>query len=110
MVIRAHKRFAVCRTASICAGRRKPLDALLIEVSLEGCRLSNLGNRTYKIDELVTIRIDGFVDMDAQVRWLKDGFVGLRLVRALHNAELDRLIRLCRGEFDAPLEQRAYGT
>jgi PilZ domain len=115
LVIRKHKRFAVRRRAQLgCAGR-KLLDALLIELSLEGCRISAVTaskppRKPYSIDQLVSIGIDGFDSRKAHVRWENDGTIGLRFAQPLHNAELDLLIRTCRSEVPVvPLRQVCAG-
>ncbi len=86
------------------------MDGLLIELSLEGCRISNVDERKLGIGEVVTVRIEGEEPLDGCVRWLGDRTLGLRFVRPLHVPALDRLIRSCRGEIHAGPGQRSYGT
>lgn len=110
LVIRAHKRFAVRRQAHLGKTGERAMNGLLIELSLEGCRLSNIDDRKFAVDEVVTVDIDGVEPMEGRVRWLNDRTLGLRFVAPLHIAALDRLIRFCRGEIDddgTPL--RLYG-
>lgn len=111
LVIRAHKRFAVCRKARLRKPGRRFEDALLIELSLDGCRLSKLGPHAFTLDQTVMLRIDGALDpLEGRIRWLgADGMVGLRFLRPLQAAALDRLIRCCRGEAEA-LPAPSYGT
>lgn len=75
---------------------------------MHGCRLGNIDERRFALDETVTLKIPGFDGFEGQVRWVGDGVVGLRFRKAFHAAALERLIRACRGEAqpDAPL--RAY--
>lgn len=104
--IRAHKRFAVCRKIKL----NKNVNGLLIELSLDGCRISLVDAAScFEVDETVTLRVTGTGPIEARVRWLRDGAMGLRFARPLHNAPLEALIRLCRGENDPPVQQ-AYGT
>lgn len=104
LTIRAHKRFAVCRTASLRKpDKRSDQQALLIELSLLGCRVSNLDPRAFALEQEVSLRVDGAQPLDARVRWLGDGTVGLRFLRPLRSAALDQLVRLCRGEGEAPV-------
>ncbi len=105
LVIRAHKRFAVCRKARLRRPGKRFEDGLLIELSLDGCRVSSLAPASFALDQTVTLRIDGAEQpLEARVRWLGDGMAGLRFLRPLHAAALDGLIRLCRS---APLAREA---
>lgn len=109
MVIRAHKRFAVCQKARLRKPGKRAEEGLLIELSLDGCRISNLASHAFALDQTVTLRIEGAQPLEGRIRWLNDSTVGLRFLQPLRVAALDALIRLCRGEIaEAPL--RAYGT
>jgi hypothetical protein len=111
LIIRAHKRFAVCRPARLRKPGRRFADGLLIELSLDGCRLGNVAAAAgFALGDAVVLRIDGAAPLEARVRWLGEGTIGLRFDRPLHVAALDALIRLCRGEQDAPSSRQAYGT
>lgn len=111
LIIRAHKRFGVCRKAHIERENGDMIEALLIELSLEGCRVGNLAGAEFADGERLTITVPGAEAFAGQVRWQGRGAVGLRLETAFHIAELDHLIRYCRGEFDADGDARdAYGT
>lgn len=97
--IRAHKRFAVCRKIRLGKTGRRGIDGLLIELSLDGCRISHSSKGgSFALDELVVLRVNGTEPIEGYVRWLRDGVVGLRFARPLHNAGLEQLIRLCRSE------------
>lgn len=106
--IRAHKRFAVCRKVRLGKVKRRGIDGLLIELSLDGCRISHGGSPdSFALEDLVVLRIDGVAPIEARVRWSREGTVGLLFARPLHNAGLEDLIRLCR----TPTEPvAAYGT
>jgi hypothetical protein len=111
LIIRAHKRFAVCRGARLCKPGKRAVDGLLIELSLDGCRISNLGADSFAVDQLVTLRVQGAPAIDSRVRWVREGTIGLRFVQPLRAAGLDRLIRVCRGETDTTaVPLRAFGT
>lgn len=106
LFIRKHKRFAVRRMVALSAGdelRR----GLLVEASLEGCRIGGIDTDGLAIGDLVDLRIHGFGTLKAEVRWTQPGVAGLHLVQALHIPELNELIRLCRA---APDDLLAYGT
>ncbi len=106
LFIRRNKRFAVRRMVALStdAGLRH---GLLVEVSLEGCRIGNIDTQGLAIGSQVGLRIHGFGTIAAQVRWTQPGIAGLHLVQAFHIAELNELIRLCRAGSD---DQLAYGT
>jgi hypothetical protein len=108
LTIRKHQRFAVRRMARVCAQGSKWLGGLVVELSLDGCRVGNLKSEGMVIGQQIKLRIEGFGELAAQVRWAEPGLAGLRFARALHMAELDGLLRLCRGE--DMCEMRAYGT
>jgi hypothetical protein len=108
LTIRAHKRFAVCSKVRLRKGRRG-IDGLLIELSLDGCRISHAQAATgFTLDDSLTLHLEGTAPIEARVRWLREGAIGLRFERPLHIAGLEQLILLCRGA--AQPAQRAYGT
>jgi hypothetical protein len=105
--IRAHKRFAVCRRVRLRVPGRRGVDALLIELSLDGCRLSHAGG----LPELgagdpLVLHVPGTDPLTGRVRWARGATLGLRFDQPLHTAALESLIGLCRET--EPL--RAYGT
>ncbi len=106
LFIRKHKRFAVRRMVAISSdeGLRR---GLLVEASLDGLRIGNLDTDGLTIGSTVELRIHGYGTLAAELRWTQPGVAGLRLLRALHIAELNELIRLCRTGSDDLL---AYGT
>lgn len=110
LVIRAHKRFAVCRKASLRKPGKRGVEGLLIELSLEGCRISNVDPQRFEIDQVVTVRIEGAQPFDGRIRWQGEATLGLRFVRPLRFAALDQLIRICRGETGIAEPIRSYGT
>jgi PilZ domain len=99
--IRKHQRFAVRRKASLCPAKGKRRDGLLVELSLEGCRVGITSAEQFAPGEPVKVRIDGYGDLAGEVRWAQAGLAGLRFLRPLHIAELGGLIQLCRGLGDA---------
>ena len=111
MIIRAHKRYAVRRKACLSHGAARAMDGLLIELSLDGCRVSTADEqRRIGIGDVITVHLEGEEPLEGCVRWLGDKVLGLRFVRPLHVSALDRLIRACRGEIPPQSQRRAYGT
>jgi len=107
LVIRAHKRFGVCRSVKVHSEGDEVVDGLLIEVSLEGCRISNIDSDSYATEDVVEIEIADRTSLSGQVRWHHDGMIGLRLMQPLHNGELADLVQFCRGESEVHVAQRA---
>lgn len=98
LVIRRHQRFAVVRKARLHCEEEALPDGLLIEISLEGCRIGNVDDRNFSMGQPLTVGIDGYGDMAGEVRWIGDARIGLHLAQPLHSHELDRLLAVCRGE------------
>ena len=110
LIIRKHQRFAVRHQVSLVCAEVRPRSGLLVEVSLEGCRLALSGSNAIAVEQPVSVRIGGFGTVKATVRWTGDGFVGLRFDAPLHNAELGQLIEVCRPMPGSEETLRAYGT
>ena len=85
----------------------KPVNGLMIELSSEGVRISNLGRPGFVIGEPVTVAIDE-LKFHGKIRWTHDGIAGVRLDNALYSAQLGELIARGRGESCA--DERRYGT
>jgi len=96
LVIRAHKRFGVCRSIALRGRAGVWQSGLLIEVSLEGCRISGIDCRGFAFAERVDVTVDGCPSFCGDIRWLRDGMIGLRLTQPLHHAELASLVHSCR--------------
>ena len=94
--IRTSKRFAVRRPVTLSATPPKPLSGLMIELSSEGCRISNADSTAYMIDQEVTLELDGGERLPGRVRWAHDGFVGVKFVQALRQSELAGLLEVSR--------------
>ena len=108
LTIRSHKRYAVRQIVRLGKVGAKPVSGLMIELSSEGCRISNLGRPGFTIGEPVTVEIDE-LKFRGRIRWTHDGIAGVRLDCALFSAELGELIARGRGESPA-VELRCYGT
>ena len=105
LVIRSHKRFAVRRPAWLRNDDGCKRRGLMIELSSEGCRISNIDSAAYAIDQVVTLHLEGGDRRDGRVRWAHDGFVGVKFAAALRPAELGEMLEASRL---AP--ERCYGT
>jgi hypothetical protein len=91
LTIRSHKRYATRQHVRLRSGRSKAIDGLLIELSAEGIRISNLHGAQFDIGQQVTVAI-GDDDYHGRIRWAHDGIAGVRLDRALHCREIAGLL------------------
>src|SRR6186997_3480618 len=107
LTIRAHRRYAVRQPVRLRRDGGKTLSGLMIELSSEGVRISNLGRPGLAVGEEVTLDVEG-AKLHGYIRWTHDGIAGVRLGRALHPAQLGELIARGRGE--AAAEMALYGT
>ena len=111
LVIRAHERFAVCRQISLWRNRAFAGDGLLIELSLEGCRVSGTGGAPFQEGDQMSFWVDDFGWIAGEVRWSGNRGVGMRFTRRLHQTEMLRLLELCRSETELEEQtSRSYGT
>lgn len=94
--MRSHKRFAIRQEARLRGTSQRALPGLLIELSLDGCRIGNIDASKFALGQAASVLIDGFEPMDVYVRWAKDGCVGLRFQRPLHARALTALVDACR--------------
>jgi hypothetical protein len=97
LTIRAHKRYAVRQPVRLGKTGAKPVSGLMIELSSEGIRVSNLGRPGFMIGEPVTVEIDE-LKFHGKIRWTHDGIAGVRLDNALYSAQLGDLLARGRGE------------
>ena len=102
LVIRANKRFAVRRQVRLLGGTAPNRGGLMIELSSEGCRISNADSLAYVIDQEVTVELDDGERLPGRIRWAHDGFVGVKFASALRQTALAQLLEVSRApEFRA---------
>jgi hypothetical protein len=109
--IRATSRYAMRLPARLtCKAAGPTLRGLLIELSMEGARISNLGNARLDSGDAVLLALDGEHKLNGTVRWAHDGLAGLKLDNPLHIRELETLLDLndARQQQELPLPR--YGT
>lgn len=94
--IRLHQRFAVRRKVLAVRGRGRPVEGLLVELSLHGCRVSGLGRHRFELGGPIRVSLSGFDPLDGEVRWLGEGTVGVRFVRPLTAAQLAEMLTAAR--------------
>ena len=93
---RAEPRFVIERDVDLHLQCGSTLTARLVELSRSGCRISEVGQSGLKSSEIVTLLFHRSLMLEASVRWCSHGFAGMRLLRPLHEAELDALVALSR--------------
>ncbi len=103
--IRARKRYAVRQEISLHKAEGRRTQGLLIELSSEGCRISNLKRGECVAGDTVTVEI-GEVNLPGRVYWAHDGVAGVRLDNALFSSQLADLVAIGRCES----EIARYGT
>jgi hypothetical protein len=97
LIIRAHKRYAVRHPVRLGAPGTPATAGLLIELSAEGCRISQLGGGTFEPGQRVVVHV-GQVALPGRIRWAHDGLAGVRLDNALRRDQFAELVALARGE------------
>lgn len=98
LVIREHSRFAVSRKANVRHDQGNSTDALLVELSLDGCRLGNVPEDALAPGATVSVDVKGATPLSGTVRRRIDGSLSVKFSKPLHTFELSKLIGLCRGE------------
>jgi len=91
-IIPRHKRFAVRHEVQLRNARGRASAALLIELSLEACRVSAGPNEQLAPDMPVTIEIAGFGDIHGRVFSANDRVLVIRFVRPINSAALHELV------------------
>jgi len=102
LAIREHSRFAVRRAANVRHEKGASTDALLVELSLGGCRLGNVEEAELPPGAEVSVDVQGAQPLSGIVRRRINGSLSVKFSKPLHTFELTKLISLCRGE-GAPL-------
>lgn len=107
LTIRAHRRYALRQPVRLAKPDETRAKGLLIELSSEGCRISNLKGATFAVGEPVAVHVEK-ISLPGRIRWAHDGIAGVRLDNALRTSQLAELIALGRNDTvsDIPL----YGT
>ena len=107
LTIRAHRRYAVRMPATLKRKGCKPAKCLMVELSIEGARLSNLSHASFFEGDEVTLLSECGRELRCLIRWAHDGLAGVKLLDALHLPELARIIESQR---QAAFETLQYGT
>jgi len=97
--IRSHKRYAVRQIVSLRTAEGRRAQGLMIELSSEGLRISNLKRGDHAAGDEVTVEM-GDVTLRGRIRWAHDGVAGVRLNQALFTNKLAELVAIGRGEVE----------
>lgn len=93
-------RHAVRMQVSVQPDGGGAIDGMMIELSTQGCRISRIDVARIRPGTQVSVSIDGFGDMPAEVLRAHDGLVGLRFVRPLTRGGL---VQILESDRDPPL-------
>ena len=91
-IIPRHKRFAVRHQVQLRNRLGRACGALLIELSLEACRVSASPHDQLEPDMPVTIEIAGFGDIHGRVYSANERVLVIRFVRPINSAALHELV------------------
>lgn len=86
------------RPHTVVAEDGKSSGALLFELTLDGCRISNIDHRRFAPDQMVQVNVPGFGMLEGRVRTAGLRTVALRYCRPLQRDALNRLLGICRAE------------
>lgn len=99
---RPHRRFAVRQKVHIAHNSGLNAEGLLIELSMRGCRISNMGTPSFTSGDAVMLEIDGFDPIHATVRLADDRVLCLNFKQPLYTQALSHLVSQCRPAMPAP--------
>lgn len=108
LTIRSYKRYATRLPVDLRREGRNIVSGLLIELSQQGARISNLGRSKFEMGDAIVIVTPGKLEIEGTIRWAHDGLAGVRLNRSLHLPEMRDLLELNRRE--QADSQWCYGT
>jgi hypothetical protein len=103
---RPHRRFAVRQTVRIshaASANTACAEGLLIELSIRGCRISNIDPSPFANGDAVYLEIEGFSPIHGSVRMADKGVLCLTFATPLYTPALDDLINQCRAPQPAPV-------
>ncbi len=108
LTIRSHKRYATRLPVELRRNGRKTASGLLIELSQQGARISNLGRNKFEMGDEVVVVVSSGCEIEGTIRWAHDGLAGVRLNPSLHLPEMRELLEINRREQSDP--ELRYGT
>lgn len=103
--IRSHKRYAVRQFVGLKKQGGKAVEGLMIELSSEGVRISNLKRGEFAMGDPVVLELDD-TKLKGRIRWAHDGVAGVRLDTPLFSNELSQILARGRGQDEVV----RYGT
>ena len=88
MLGRAHRRYALHLPVELRSDSVSKANGLLIEISQEHARISQLERDTYQPGDPVTVRTPCGMKRQGHIRWTRATIAGVRFEEALHIHEL----------------------
>lgn len=116
LLVRARKRFAMRCGIHLHRHTGSAVKGLLIEMSTEGMRISNLGQAEFAAGEAVSLELDGGTRLSGRIRWSHDGLAGVKLDGPLLQSQLAEIVQEVRGADPVECDQspemplRRFGT
>ena len=89
--ITPHRRYAFRDNVRLRKGDGTLVNGLLIEMSLQGCRISKLDDAEFSLDESVTVEWDS-AKLKGRIRWAHRGIAGIMLAEPLSAQTLAGLL------------------
>ncbi|MCB2067285.1 MAG: PilZ domain-containing protein [Erythrobacter sp.] len=108
LTIRTYRRYATRLPVGLRRAGRKSVRGLLIELSQQGARISNIEGGTLEPGDPVVLAAQSGARLSGTIRWAHDNVAGVRLDQPLHLPELRELLDLSRREQSA--SEPRYGT
>ncbi len=110
LTIRSCRRYAMRLPVTLESTGRKHGTGLLIEISQEGARISNLGKLACSIGQAVHVRTPAGHDLPGVVRWAHDGLAGIHLDPALSLAEIGAIRNEVQSAPENEPKRQRFGT
>ncbi|WP_126172759.1 PilZ domain-containing protein [Altericroceibacterium xinjiangense] len=104
---RAQKRYAVRTVVRVRPDQGTPIEGLMIELSSEAARISNLGQTRFSAGQLVAVELGTGEKLPGSIRWANGGIAGIKFDRPLHIPHLNGMIGALRGDTQGVLQ---FGT
>jgi hypothetical protein len=110
LTITRHRCFAVRKKVRLRSLGGEVTSGLMIEVSLETCRIAASAHPGFRLGQVVTLEIEGFGDFRALVRAAGERCLALRFLQSMPIPELHELVRSAGDESRPILKLPAFGA
>ena len=87
-----HKRFAIRQNVRLRAGNGDLVSGMMIEVSLDACRISASRHTGFHAEQVVTVEVEGFGDFRGIIRSAGEHSLAIRFAQPVASAALQELV------------------